>query len=209
MQQPSPAASTSASQPASGPDSASGPVARTTSPSAAQPTSPASPTIPVAAPLPLIAPPLTPVPNPDFSSMGVYQTSPVSADNASIFQRAADEPGLAVTVLPHAAHVSVNADGGDLSLHVRVRDGNADVNVSGSMAPMFESKAPEMRTVLGNQGLGLSSFATDQHGGGQHSQQRPDTTPAEPPSHAPAPIRRGPTSGDSTTADAGRIHITA
>lgn len=141
--------------------------------------------------------------------MAAYLGSPISAESAPIFQRAAEEPGLAVTVLPHVAHVSVNSDGGDLSLHVRVRDGNADVNVGGSMAPMFESKATEMRTVLGNQGLGLSSFATDQHGSGQHSQQRPEPSPAGPQSHAPAPVRRGPTAVDSVPTDEGRIHITA
>jgi len=133
----------------------------------------------------------------------------MSSESAPLYQRAADDPGLAVTVLPHVAHLSLNSDAGDLSLHVRVRDGNADVNVSGSMAPIFESKAPEMRTVLANQGLGLASFATDQHGSGQHSQQRSEPTQPEPHAHPATPVRRGSAPIDGAPADEGRIHVTA
>jgi hypothetical protein len=114
-----------------------------------------------------------------------------------------------MSVLPNVAHLSLVSDSGDLSLHVRVRDGNADVNVSGSMSPMFDAKAPEMRTVLATQGLGLSSFATDQQGNQQHSQPRPEPTSTEPHPHPAMPPRRASGSSEGIIADEGRIHITA
>lgn len=138
------------------------------------------------------------------------QITPVAVEAAAIYQRAIEDSGLAVTVLPHVAHLSLSSDAGDLSLHVRVRDGSADVNVSGSMATIFESKAPEMRTVLANQGLGLGSFAADHHGQGGHSQQHPEpATSDHHPSHPAKATRPRATAGESTQLDEGRIHITA
>jgi hypothetical protein len=162
------------------------------------------------APLPLLTMPgIAQNPSPDLSNVGSYQAPAVSPDSLSLYQQAAADPGLAVTVLPHAAHLSLVSNAGDLSLHVRVRDGNADVNVGGSMAPMFDSKAPEMRTVLATQGLGLGSFATDQQGGQQSSQQRPEPASAEPPAPSHTPARRAPAAAESAIVDEGRIHITA
>ena len=161
-------------------------------------------------PLPLLTVPgMSPIAATDSAAVGFYQMPTVSADSAQLYHQAADDPGLAVAVLAHAAHVSLASDGGDLSLHVRVRDGNADVNVSGSMAPMFESKAPEVRTVLAAQGLGLSSFATEQQGSQQHSQQRPEPALAEPHHHPAMPTLRASTPANVATGDEGRIHITA
>lgn len=154
--------------------------------------------------------PMAPAPGAIPSVGEPVQVTPVAVEAASIYQRAAEDSGLAVTVLPHVAHLSFNSDDGDLSLHVRVRDGNADVNVSGSMAPIFESKAPEMRTVLANQGLGLGSFAADQHGQGRHPQQHPESVPSEPHHAHTAPAARPRTNaGESVSIDEGRIHITA
>lgn len=182
----------------------------TTSTTAEQTTFPAPvPALP--SPLPLTPTPTLPAtPIPEFSSITPPQVTPIASDAATIYQRAAEDSGLAVTVLPHVAHLSFNSDEGDLSLHVRVRDGNADVNVSGSMAPVFESKAPEMRTILADQGLGLSSFAADQHGQGRHSQQHPEATPSEShPSHSTPATRTRTPAVESTVLDEGRIHITA
>ncbi len=138
------------------------------------------------------------------------QVTRVPAEAAAIYQRAIEDSGLAVTVLPHVAHLSLSSDAGDLSLHVRVRDGSADVNVGGSMATIFESKAPEMRTVLANQGLGLGSFAADHHGQGGHAQQHPEpATSDHRPSHPAPATRTRATAAESTQLDEGRIHITA
>jgi hypothetical protein len=154
--------------------------------------------------------PVAPTPTAFPSTVESPQVNPVSVDAASLYQHAAEDSGLAVTVLPHVAHLSLNSDDGNLSLHVRVRDGNADVNVGGSMAPIFESKAPEMRTVLAHQGLGLGSFAADHQGQGQHSQQRPEAADAEVHHAHPAPSpRTRATVVESAATDEGRIHITA
>jgi hypothetical protein len=153
---------------------------------------------------------MAPAPNAVPPSIDSLQVKPMAVEAASIYQRAAEDSGLAVTVLPHVAHLSLSSDDGNLSLHVRVRDGNADVNVGGSMAPIFESKAPEMRTVLAHQGLGLGSFAADHHGQGQHSQQHPEPAAAEVHHAHPAPsTRTRATAVESAATDEGRIHITA
>ena len=126
-----------------------------------------------------------------------------------LVDRAIDDPGLSVAVMPHAAHMSITSTTGDLALHVRVRDGSADVHVSGSMAPLFDSKAPEVRTVLAGEGLNLGSFATDQRGQSQHHHQ-----PSEPGARSdsrPAPASFRPTSSVASDTDISddHIHVTA
>jgi hypothetical protein len=174
-------------------------------------TQPAPAAVSPAPPMPVINTVATPPAAGATPSVGEsVQVTQVAVEAASIYQHAAEDSGLAVTVLPHVAHLSFNSDDGDLSLHVRVRDGNADVNVSGSMAPIFESKAPEMRTLLANQGLGLGSFAADQHGQGRHPQQHPESVPSDShQSHTAPPARPRTTAVESDSLDEGRIHITA
>lgn len=138
------------------------------------------------------------------SSLGTTSTPA-----ASLSRQVAEDPELRVAVLPHAAHLSIAGKDGDLALHLRVRDGSTDVNVSGSMAPMFESKAPEMRAVLAGQGLHLGSFATDQ----QDGRQRQPEGRSEPDADAgPGSARLARTqvgSEASSTTSEGRIHVTA
>jgi hypothetical protein len=115
-----------------------------------------------------------------------------------------------MTVMPHSAHLSIASSAGDLALHVRVRDGSADVNVSGAMAPLFDSKAPEVRTALAGEGIHLGSFATNQQSSSQGQQGQPESTPKTGDAHPlPAP-RRTTTSGPQVQiADDRRIHVTA
>jgi hypothetical protein len=126
-----------------------------------------------------------------------------------LVDRAIDDPGLSVAVMPHAAHMSITSTTGDLALHVRVRDGSADVHVSGSMAPLFDSKAPEVRTVLAGEGLNLGSFATDQRGQSQHHHQ--PSEPGAPSDSRPAPASFRPTSSVASDTDISddHIHVTA
>jgi hypothetical protein len=136
--------------------------------------------------------------------------SPVAVETAGLVDRAVRDPGLSVTVMPHSAHLSIAGDTGDLSLHVRVRDGSADVNVSGTMAPLFDTKAPEMRTVLASEGLQLGSFATDQRGSSQGQQGTPENTPrTNVPQSLPPPHRTNTSSPEVQIADDQRIHVTA
>jgi hypothetical protein len=136
--------------------------------------------------------------------------APVAVETAGLVDRAVHDPGLAVTVMPHSAHLSIAGDTGDLSLHVRVRDGSADVNVSGTMAPLFDGKAPEMRTALAGEGLQLGSFATDQRGSSQGHQGQPETTPrTNEPFSPPTPRRQTISTPEVQTAADRRIHVKA
>jgi hypothetical protein len=146
------------------------------------------------------------------SEAGVRESapSPVAVEAAGLVDRAIQDPGLSVTVMPHSAHVSIAGDTGDLSLHVRVRDGSADVNVSGTMAPLFDSKAPEMRTALAGEGLQLGSFATDQRSGSQDHQGQPEDAPRTSDPHPQPPPRQNNTSTPEVQITANRrIHVTA
>jgi hypothetical protein len=170
------------------------------------------------------APVLLPTTNPVFSIPTVvapaavgeprvtepWTPSKLSANDVGLYDRAAADPGLSMTVLPHSAHLSIASSGGDLALHVRVRDGNADINVSGAMAPMFEAKAPEVRAVLAGEGLNLGSFATDQQGSQQGQQGQPEATTNPRDSHPhPAHRRTTLTGPEVQVADDTRIHVTA
>jgi hypothetical protein len=136
--------------------------------------------------------------------------SSIAVERAGLVDRAIDDPGLSVTVMPHSAHLSITGDTGDLALHVRVRDGSADVNVSGSMAPLFDSKAPEVRTALAGEGLQLGSFATDQRGSSQGQQGQPESTPRTNDLQPPPPPRRATTATPEVhISNDRRIHVTA
>jgi hypothetical protein len=111
--------------------------------------------------------------------------------------------------MPHSAHLSITGDRGDLALHVRVRDGSADVNVSGTMAPLFDAKAPEVRNVLAGEGLQLGSFATDQRGYSQGQQGHPESAPRTNDLPPPPPRRNNTLTPEVQIADDQRIHVTA
>jgi hypothetical protein len=117
-----------------------------------------------------------------------------------------DDDGLSMTVMPHAAHMSIESSEGDLALHLRVRHGSADVTVGGSMAPLFESRAPEARAALASEGLSLGRFDLGQQGGGQQGQPAPERP--ERASEPSTPYRHQATTAESTPTD-GRIHVTA
>jgi len=156
---------------------------------------------------------LSPTFLPAGSDASVHEASAPStpaAQRTDLVDRAIADPGLSVTVMPHSAHLSIASDAGDLALHVRVRDGSADVNVSGSMAPLFDAKAPEVRNILAGEGLQLGSFATDQRGHSQGQQGQPESAPRTNDPHPLPPPRRASTSTPEVQiADDRRIHVTA
>ena len=111
-----------------------------------------------------------------------------------------------MTVLPHAAHMAIESPDGDLALHLRVRQGSAEISVGGSMAHLFEARAPEARAALASEGLALGRFDSGQQEGGQQGQPAPETP--ERAGEAPAPYR--PTHGSPLpNPTQGRIHVTA
>jgi hypothetical protein len=115
---------------------------------------------------------------------------------------ASEDPSLHGTILPERAVLSVDAGAGEIALHLRVKDGVADVRVVGSAAEGLDVQQHELRAALASEGLSLGSFES-----GQSPSRQPDvdhsdrTSDAHPHSRAVAAI-----SATTTTvaADAGR-----
>jgi hypothetical protein len=129
------------------------------------------------------------------------------AHAAALAAQAGRDDGLSMTVHPHAAHMAIESPDGDLDLHMRVRQGSAEITVGGSMAHLFESRAPEARAALAGEGLALGRFDSGQQGGGQQNQPAPESPElaGEPPT---AYRPRQTTPASAVPAD-GRIHVTA
>jgi hypothetical protein len=132
---------------------------------------------------------------------------------------ASDDPTLRGAVLPHAAHLRVDTAGGDLELHLRVREGVADVRADGAAAPLLERHVADLRVALASEGLRLGELHTPQSSGapqsdpsGSNSHQQShrgapeERAPASPPPPPRAPAPSGPRPADASK---GRIHVTA
>jgi len=119
------------------------------------------------------------------------------------------DDGLSMTVMPHSARMSIESSEGDLALHLRVRHGNADVTVGGSMAPLFESRAPEARAALASEGLNLGRFDLGRQGGGGGQQGQPAPERSERAPEPPTPYRHQSNNNDEPMPGDGRIHVTA
>jgi hypothetical protein len=130
---------------------------------------------------------------------------PVQA--APLAAQATRDDGLSMNVLPHAAHMSIESADGDLALHMRVREGSAEISVGGSMAHLFDARAPEARAALAGEGLALGRFDSGQQGGGQQNQ--PAFEAPEAASEPPAAYRSHQTSPVPSAPGDGRIHVTA
>jgi len=102
--------------------------------------------------------------------------------------------------------MAIESPDGDLDLHMRVRQGSAEITVGGSMAHLFDTRAPEARAALAGEGLALGRFDSGQQGGGQQNQPTPETQKRQ----ANRPPPTGPTKPPSSIAlGDGRIHVTA
>ena len=153
-----------------------------------------------------------PVPAPTASTpTSAPPTEPRAATHlpahaASLAAQVTRDDGLSVTVLPHAAHMSIESADGDLALHLRVRQGNAEISLGGSMAHLFTTRAPEARAALASEGLALGRFDSGQQDGGQPGQPAPET----PEFSGETPASYRPTQGSPLPAPTeGRIHVTA
>jgi hypothetical protein len=85
-------------------------------------------------------------------------------DTAQLSQALAEavaaDPGLRLTVLPHAANLRLEGQGdgqgdGALALHLRVRDGIANLTVSGPASEAAVARSSDLRAALAGQGLRL------------------------------------------------------
>jgi len=120
----------------------------------------------------------------------------------------AAEPGLSGAVLARGAHLHLTTDTlGDVSLHLRLKDGAAHVRVEADARAAVEARAPELARALAAEGIGLARLEveprthpgatasggdgggrTSTGSGGQPGQHRAaeDATPGQQASQAPA-----------------------
>jgi hypothetical protein len=129
------------------------------------------------------------------------------AHAAALAAQAARDDGLSMTVLPHSAHMAIESPDGDLDLRMRLRQGSAEITVGGSMAHLFDTRAPEARAALAGEGLALGRFDSGQQGDGQQNQPAPETPEAA--GESPTAYRPHQTAPLPVTPGDGRIHVTA
>jgi len=131
--------------------------------------------------------------------------APLPPQATPLLHHAENDPGLRATVLPQEARLTLASSDGNLALHVRVKDGQAEVRIGGSLAPMFETRATEVKAALATEGLDLARFALDQ-------EARADPAPPERIEES-ALARSDDPAGSDDEQPAGRgrrhIHVTA
>jgi hypothetical protein len=134
---------------------------------------------------------------------------PLPPEAAPMMAHVADDPSLRLALAGGGVRLALEREGGeDLSLHLRLKEGSADVRVGGALAPLIEARVPEMQAALAGAGLSLASFDRDD---GRHQPPAPradeDSASA---SRAPGAVA-APTASPPSPAPhgAGRIHVTA
>ena len=138
-----------------------------------------------------------------------------SPPEAALLARAADDPSLRATVMSGRAVLSLDTGGGrELELHLRVKDGVADVRVDGAGAAALDIRPQELRVALAGEGIALGRFDSGQQPPHQHhNQHAADAAPEEPaprpaPSSPRAPAAEPAPQHPSASRDRG-VHITA
>jgi hypothetical protein len=127
---------------------------------------------------------------------------------APLSVQAVQDASLQLALMTHAAHIEMDTGpSGELSLHLRVRDGVAEISAAGSAAPLLEARAPELSVSLAGEGLALGRFDLARQG--EH-QARPEPPPTAPDSARPTPPPASTSTepGDERR-ETGRLHITA
>jgi hypothetical protein len=121
----------------------------------------------------------------DAATLGMFSRMPVAA--APLLDLAAEDETLHAVALGANARVTLDAgSAGELALHVRVRDGVADLRVDGAAAQSLDIRANEIRTALAGEGISLGRFET-----------AGSSPPLAAPQGAPSELASGP------SADAG------
>ncbi|HVR61068.1 MAG TPA: hypothetical protein VMU50_04170 [Polyangia bacterium] len=155
----------------------------------------------------------------NFLLPSLFELAPPPAA-APFLAQAADDPTLQGTIMTDGAHVSLDAGAaGEITLHLRVKDGVADVRVEGAAVPALEIRQQELRVALASEGLSLGGFESGQSPARDDMPRfapgaEPDHQP--PPRPTPEPVTTGravATPGRTTATTAGttggRLHVTA
>jgi hypothetical protein len=160
--------------------------------------------------------PQAPAPAPfDAVLASLPPPAPLPPAPSALMAHAAEDPSLRATVMPERAVLSIDTGGaGELALHLRVKDGVADVRVSGAAAHSVEMRPAELRAALASEGLTLGSFQSGQpapeHNRGPERAED-DAAVRAPSATAPAaPVSSATTTNDSSPALTRRgFHVTA
>jgi hypothetical protein len=134
-----------------------------------------------------------------------------------LWTQAADDPSLRATLMPETAHLSMDTGGaGELSLHLRIKDGIADVRVDGMASATLDIRQQDLRAALASEGLTLGTFESGQqpapqHGGNVDGRDDAPTSGFAPRGGASNPTGATPAAKDSQPARSndGRVHVTA
>jgi hypothetical protein len=136
---------------------------------------------------------------------------PLPPGAAPLLDQAALDPGLNVSVMSKAAHMTItNDDGRALELHLRMSPEGADIRASGNLAPMVQARVAELGMALASQGLTLGSFEMGRDGQSRSSrdgEEDRDSARDDAPDGRRAIRASSPTGSGSVTNVAGRIHV--
>jgi hypothetical protein len=137
--------------------------------------------------------------------------APLPAAPSALLAHAAEDLSLRATVMPERAVLSIDTGAaGELALHLRVKDGVADVRVTGPAAHAVDMRPSELRAALASEGLTLGSFQsgqpTPEH---DHTGEGVGDDAVVRPARAVATVSAA-SNDSSSTAVAGRgLHVTA
>ncbi len=139
--------------------------------------------------------------------------APMPAAPRALLAHAVEDPSLRATVMPEHAVLSIDTGAaGELALHLRVKDGVADVRVAGAAAHTVDMRPSELRAALASEGLTLGSFQSGQPAP-EHNRAgelADDDTSTRSPSRAIPAAAAAAASDSSPAAVTGRgLHVTA
>lgn len=113
-------------------------------------------------------------------------------------------------VLRHAAHVSVeDASGHTIGIHLRVKDGVAEVRLEGAAPPLAQVREADLRVALASEGLLLGGFelaSSDRH---TPPEQRPELVERAPSSQPARTASASGTSAAERSTGSSGVHIEA
>jgi hypothetical protein len=101
----------------------------------------------------------------DIQIVGVPLPPAMPAAAAPLVNMAMEDPTLHASAMGTAAHLTLDAGpAGQLSLHLRVQDGVADVRIDGAAGKILDIRPEQLRTALAGEGITLGAFqaGTDQ-----------------------------------------------
>ena len=120
-----------------------------------------------AAPSRLAPPPVAHAPTPAASREPRVSDLQVSAGPAapvSLLDQAAADPSLHAAAIGNNAHLHLDAgSAGSLSVHLRMRDGVADLEVEGTAASSLDIRPQDLRRALAGEGIALGRFESRTH----------------------------------------------